>query len=418
MTNTVVIGAGVVGTTTAYYLAREGLQVTVVDAAAGPGLETSFANGGLVTPSTAFPWSSPGTLKLMLSYMGRDDAPLLLRRMDIPKLGLWGLRFALNCRPAKYRESARLLSNFARESLEELEGLLSQSNVDYSLSRGGLIQVYRDKSGVQSRDLYAQFLERMGIESTMLDSDGIVELEPSLRPIAPSIRAGLLLPNDAWGNARQFSTAIDAAGRSLGVTYRYGVKADGLRRSGGSVEGVETSEGFLPASRVVLCGGPFTPALLASLGISVPICPVKGYSISLGKSEIGFLPNHPIVDDHAHLGITPLGDQLRIAGTVEFAGFDRTIRPSRIDNLKRAVLNLFPEMKLPDDVSPWAGLRPMTPDGLPVIDATGVEGLYINSGHGALGWTLACASARLISALITGREVSGNSPFRLNRSYW
>ncbi len=412
------IGAGVVGTTTAYYLAREGLQVTVVDAAAGPGLETSFANGGLVTPSTAFPWSSPGALKLMLSYMGRDDAPLLLRPMDIPKLGLWGLRFALNCRPAKYRESARLLSNFARESLEELEGLLSQSNVDYSLSRGGLIQVYRDKFGVQSRDLYAQFLERMGIESTMLDSGGVVELEPSLEPIAPSIRAGLLLPNDAWGNAHQFSTAIDAAGRSLGVTYRYGVKADGLRRSGGSVEGVETSVGFLPASRVVLCGGPLTPALLASLGISVPICPVKGYSISLAKSEIGFLPNHPIVDDHAHLGVTPLGDQLRIAGTVEFAGFDRTIRPSRIDNLKRAVLNLFPEMKLPDDISPWAGLRPMTPDGLPVIDATGVEGLYINSGHGALGWTLACASARLVSALITGRAVSGNSPFRLNRSYW
>ena len=196
------------------------------------------------------------------------------------------------------------------------------------------------------------------------------------------------------------------------------MKADGLRRSGGSVEGVETSEGFLPASRVVLCGGPLTPALLASLGISVPICPVKGYSISLAKSEIGFLPNHPIVDDQAHLGVTPLGDQLRIAGTVEFAGFDRTIRPSRIDNLKRAVLNLFPEMKLPDDISPWAGLRPMTPDGLPVIDATGVEALYINSGHGALGWTLACASARLVSALITGREVAGNSPFRLNRSYW
>ena len=196
------IGAGVVGTTTAYYLAREGLQVTVVDAAAGPGLETSFANGGLVTPSTAFPWSSPGALKLMLSYMGRDDAPLLLRPKDIPKLGLWGLRFALNCRPAKYRASARILSNFARESLEELEGLLSQSNVDYSLSSGGLIQVYRDASGVQSRDLYAQFLERIGIESTLLDSNGVVELEPSLEPIAPSIRAGLLLPNDAWGNAR------------------------------------------------------------------------------------------------------------------------------------------------------------------------------------------------------------------------
>lgn len=419
MADTLVIGAGVVGTTTAYYLAREGLSTTVLDAANEAALETSFANGGLVTPSTAFPWSSPGALKLLLKYMGREDAPMLLRPTDILKLGGWGLRFALNCRPAKYRESARLLSNFAHHSLDELTGLLAQKSISYELFHGGLLQVYRDDAGVRNAVLYSEFLKSMGIDCRELDVGGVLELEPSLEPIAASIRKGLHLPADAWGDARVFSQAVERAALDLGVTFEYGVKVFGLVVENGHVTGVKTQKGVMPAKRIVLCAGAQTRHLLRQIGIDAPICPVKGYSITLHKEDIGFLPGRPIVDDHAHMGVTPLGDRLRVAGTVEFAGNDKSIRPRRIANLTRALGGLFPQMKIPPDISPWAGLRPMTPDGLPIVDRTGIAGLYVNSGHGALGWSLSCGSGDLISRIVMGREEHASaSPFRLNRRYW
>ena len=243
-------------------------------------------------------------------------------------------------------------------------------------------------------------------------------LEPSLAPIASGIQGGLLLPHDAWGDAWRFSRAVEEASRKLGVACHFGTKLSGLVVENGRIAGIRTADAALPARHVVICAGPRAPQLLEPFGIRVPIMPVKGYSISLRKSDIGFLPGRPIVDDQAHIGVTPLGDRLRVAGTVEFAGHDGAIRPQRIDNLKRAVTALFPGMTMPVDLSPWAGLRPMTPDGLPVIDATGIPGLYVNGGHGALGWTLACGSARLISGLITGREAQGRSPFRLARSFW
>ena len=419
MSDTLIIGAGVVGTTTAYYLAREGLATTVLDSAGEAAVETSFANGGLVTPSTAFPWSSPGALKLLLKYMGREDAPLLLRPGDILKLGGWGVRFALNCRPAKYRHSAQVLSNFAHHSLEELSGLLAQQSVSYALSRGGLMQIYRDDAGVRNGTKYAAFLRSMGIACEELDTAAVLALEPSLVPIAASIRKGLLLPADAWGDARLFSQSIEKAGQALGVSFQYGVKVLGLMVEQGQVIGVRTEAGLVHAKRVVLCAGAATGQLLGQLGIDAPICPVKGYSITLRKADLGFLPLRPIVDDHAHMGVTPLGDRLRVAGTVEFAGDDKSIRPVRIANLTRALSNLFPEMTIPQDISPWAGLRPMTPDGLPIIDRTPVAGLYVNSGHGALGWSLSCGSADLIARMVTGRgDQAGNAPFRLNRRYW
>jgi len=414
----IVVGAGVVGMTTALYLAREGLSVAVIDEQPGAGLSTSFANGGLVTPSTAMPWSSPTALKLLLRWIGREDAPLLMRPEAIPRLGLWGLKFAANCRPAAHLRSSKTLTHFARESLEELEGLIAQRMVDFPLGRGGLLAIYRDDAGLAARDRYVEFLHGLAIETRTLDADTTVAMEPSLAPIASSICGGLLLPNDAWGDAWRFSRAVEEASRKLDVACHFGTRLASLVVENGKISGLRTAETLMKAHHVVICAGPRTPALLEPLGIRVPIMPVKGYSISLSKSDIGFLPSRPIVDDLAHIGVTPLGDRLRIAGTVELAGHDGTIRPQRIDNLKRAVTALFPGMTMPSDLSPWAGLRPMTPDGLPVIDATAISGLYVNGGHGALGWTLACGSARLMTAIIMGREPADGSPFRLGRSFW
>lgn len=418
MSRTIVVGAGVIGATAALYLARNGIPVTVVDGQAGPGLDTSYANGGLVTPSTAFPWSSPGSLRLLLRYMGREDAPLYLKPSDIVRLGSWGLRFALNCRPSRYSESSRIVSRFASESLTSLTELLKRSNGNYDLQRGGLLQVYRGPGAQASWDGYSAFLDRMGIRFDRLDPAGVVKREPTLSAISETIHGGLLLPDDAWGDAFRFTEMAASAGQDAGAEFLYNTAVTSLVVKNGRVNGIRTGTGEIAGSTIILCTGPRTKTLLAPLGIDLPLYPVKGYSITLRKEDIGFMPRQPIVDDHAHLGVTPLGDRLRVAGTVEFAGFDQSLQPRRIENLKRALLGLYPHLRLPDQISPWAGLRPMMPDGLPVIDSAGVEGLYLNCGHGALGWTLACGSAEKLVQLIVGNRRESDSPFRLNRRFW
>jgi D-amino-acid dehydrogenase len=417
MPDVIVVGAGVVGSTTALYLAREGLSVTVIDSRAEAGLETSFANGGLVTPSTALPWCSPAVPGLLFKWIGRESAPLLLRPSAIPSLGLWGLKFLANCRPSKHAASSLQLTRFGRESLEETEGLLAQRTVDYTLSHGGLLELFRDEAGVATRDAYANFLEGLGVRTVRLDEQACVALEPHLAAIAPSIRGALHLPDDAWGDARKFTLAVEKAAREVGVEFAFGTEINRIDAPSGKVTGVETNAGRFKARTVVVCAGAFTKHLLKPLGISVPIAPVKGYSISIPRGEFGFLPGLPIVDDTARLGVTPLGDHLRVAGTVEFDGYNRTVRPRRVQNLVAALKSLFPDAAVPANLSPWCGFRPMSADGKPIIDRTPVEGLFINSGHGALGWTLACGSARLITNKVTGKPGLDGRAFALDRSF-
>lgn len=417
MPDVIVVGAGVVGTTTALYLAREGMSVQVIDSQPAAGLETSFANGGLVTPSTAIPWCSPAVPGLLLKWIGRENAPLLLRPSAIPRLGLWGLKFLANCRPAKHAASARQLTRFARESLAETEGLLAQRTVDYQLSHGGLMELFRDDNGVATRDSYAGMLEGFGAKTIRLTAEDCVALEPSLAPIVSTIRAGLHLPDDAWGDARRFTLAAETAARGLSVEFNYGTHVKRLLTSAGRIEGIETENGSIEARTVVVCAGVASKRLLAPMGIRLPIEPVKGYSISMGKEELGFLPGRPILDDTARLGVTPLGDHLRVAGTVEFDGYNSTLRPGRVQNLVSAFKSLFPDARVPAQLNPWCGFRPMSADGMPMVGGTRVEGLFVNSGHGALGWTLACGSARLITNTVTGRPGIDGTPFALGRSF-
>jgi len=418
MSNVIVVGAGVVGTTTALYLAREGLSVTVIDSRAEAGLDTSFANGGLVTPSTALPWCSPAVPGLIFKWIGRESAPLLLRPSAIPSLGLWGLKFLANCRPSKHAASSLKLTRFGRESLEEMEGLLAQKTVDYQLSRGGLLELFRDDEGVAKRDDYANFLEGLGVRVSRITGEEAVAIEPRLGPIAGSIPAGLHLPDDAWGDARKFTLAAEKAARATGVRFQLGTEIRRIDAPNGKVKSVETDKGTIKADIVVVCAGSFSKSLLAPLGISVPIAPVKGYSISIPAADLNFLPGIPVVDDTARLGATPLNDQLRVAGTVEFDRYNRTVRDGRVQNLVRALKSLYPELALPKTLNPWCGFRPMSADGLPIIDKTKIGGLFINSGHGALGWTLATGSARLITIAVTGRPGPARPEFALDRAFW
>jgi len=356
----------------------------------------------------------PGQL---LRWLGREDAPLLLRASAIPGLGLWGLRFLANCRPRKYTESSVQLTRLARDSLTELEGLLAQRTVDYSLSHGGLLELYRDDDGIAARARYVEFLEGIGVRTVSLDADACVALEPHLAPIASSIRAGLHLPDDAWGDARTFTLAAEAAARAHRVDFRFGTKVGRLLVSSGRMEGVETDAGRVDARTVVVCAGAPSRTLLKPLGIRLPVEPVKGYSISLDRDELGFLPGRPIVDNTAHLGVTPLGDHLRVAGTVEFDGFNPTLREGRVRNLIAAFKSVFPKAPLPDRLNAWCGFRPMSADGMPIVGRTKVAGLFVNTGHGALGWTLACGTARLVTDTILERPGVEGAAFAPDRSF-
>ncbi|MDR5758696.1 FAD-dependent oxidoreductase [Caballeronia sp. LZ035] len=418
MKHVIVIGAGIIGTTTALALAGAGCRVTVIDSRSEAGLETSFANGGLLAANSALPWSSPGTPLQLLKWLGREDAPLLLRPRAIPGLGMWGLRFLANCRASKYQRTAAALTAFGQHSLAIMERLLGEQRIEAKIRHGGLLELIRGKDAERHAEDFARMLERMGAKVTRLDGAQTAALEPTLAPIANSIGTGLLLESDAWGDARAFSVAAAAAAQRQGVTFRWNADVLGIDVRAGAVRGVRLHDDYLSADSVVVCAGALSPAVVAPLGVRLPMAPVKGYSLTLAASDLDFMPARPIVDDFEHIGVTPLGDTLRVAGTVEFDGFDKTLRPARVDNLRRALSRLFPRMTLPDNVRPWCGLRPMAADGLPLVSATRVPQLFVNTGHGALGWTLACGSAELVTSMVTGQTDGRGSPFSLTRSFW
>ncbi|WP_244831147.1 MULTISPECIES: FAD-dependent oxidoreductase [unclassified Caballeronia] len=418
MKHVIVIGAGIIGTTTALALAGAGCRVTVIDSRREAGLETSFANGGLLAANSALPWSSPGTPMQLLKWLGREDAPLLLRPRAIPGLGMWGVRFLANCRAAKYYKTAATLTAFGQQSLAAMERLLGQKRIDAGIQRGGLLELIRGKDAERRAESFARMLERMGAKVRRLDAAQSVALEPSLGGIAHSIGTALLLESDAWGDAHAFSVATAAAAEHEGVTFRWGSAVSGIDLQRGSVAGVRLADDYLSADSVVICAGAMSPSLVGPLGVRLPMAPVKGYSLTLRADELGFLPQRPIVDDYEHIGVTPLKDMLRVAGTVEFDGFDKTLRPGRVENLKRALTRLFPQVRMPAEVRPWCGLRPMAADGLPIISPTAVPRLFVNTGHGALGWTLACGSADLITSMITSQSDARDTPFSLTRSFW
>jgi D-amino-acid dehydrogenase len=418
MNHVIVIGAGIVGTTTALALAEKGVRVTVLDSRPEAGLETSYANGGLLAANSALPWSSPGTPTQLFKWLGREDAPLLLRPRAIPGLGWWGVRFLMNCRAAKYHETAATLTRLGQQSLAAMDRLLGQSRIAAKVQRGGFLELIRGKDAAPRAERFARMLEGMGAKVTRLDAARSVALEPTLAPIGESIGVGLFLESDAWGDARAFSIAAAEAAKREGVSFRWNTAVESLDVYNGAIRGIRLDTEYISADAVVMCAGPMSASLVKPLGLRLPIAPVKGYSLTLSAADLGFLPQRPIVDDHEHIAVTPLGNTLRVAGTVEFDGFDKTLRAARVDNLKRAVSRLFPTMRMPDNVGAWCGLRPMTADGMPLISPTRVQKLFLNTGHGALGWTLACGSAELVAAMVTGERDSRDAPFNLSRRFW
>ena len=400
----VVLGGGVVGVASAWFLARSGCRVTLIERREGAGLETSFANGGLVTPSMSDPWASPEIPGLILRWIGREDAPFLVRVGALPGLVTWGIRFLRECGGDRWRRNTRNILRLSTYSHERLRELVRETGLDYESNPRGTLHLFRDALSMEKTSRTAETLRELGVRSRTLDPAGCIELEPALRHQSDGIAGGIHYPDDEAGDAHLFSQRLAAVCAANGVELRFGETVERIETANGKFSAVRTGSGRVPADACLVALGNESAGRLRPLGIRLPIYPVKGYSVTFPVGGWNNAPVVPFADDQYKAGIVRIGDRIRVAGTAEFAGRDTSLNPKRIANLREFFLSLFPDYPDPSAGAAWTGLRPMTPDGLPYLGPTPIEGLFVNTGHGHLGWTMSCGSASVVTDLICGRD--------------
>ena len=396
----VVLGGGVIGVASAWFLRRNGCRVTLIERQLATGLGTSFANGGLVTPSMSEPWASPDIPMLMLKWIGRETSPFLVRLRAVPGLASWGIKFLAQCKEERWRRNTRNVLRLCTFSHECLHALGRETNVDYQSNPRGTLRLIRDQLSLEKSNRTAEMLRNLGVRSRTLDPAGCVALEPALRDQTDRIAGGIHYPDDEAGDAHLFTQRLAGICASAGVEFLYGESVEAIEVDAGKFTRVQTDKRCVDADACVVALGTESAAPLRPLGIGLPIYPVKGYSITFPVGDWNGAPVVPFADDRHKVGIVRIGERIRVAGTAEFAGRDKTLTPKRIGHLRDFFLTLFPDYPDPMAGAGWAGLRPMTPDGCPYLGPTPIEGLYLNTGHGHLGWTMACGSARVISNLI------------------
>lgn len=399
----VVIGSGLMGVTTAYYLCRRGHQVTVIDRQAGPGREASFANGSLLTPGMAEPWNSPGCWRELLGSLGRSDAALQLHFRTLPALASWGMRLLWSSRTAAFERNALSNLRLALHSLQAMESLRQQTDIVYARRALGALKIFRDHRSLDQT--LARLKGRLmdGVSFRRLSPQELMGVEPALAPIAHQLTGAIHYEADETGDAYRFCVALaDHVGRQ-GVEFRYSTEVLSLEARSGRITAVVSERDRFVADRYILAAGSRSRALLRQAGISLPVQPAKGYSVTVDGNAGDDALRIPIIDDQWHAAIVPLDGAIRVAGTAEFAGYDESPNPDRIRNLTRLLQRVLPHAQYePATARPWCGLRAMSADGVPIIGATPVSNLMVNTGHGHLGWTMAAGSAQLLSELICG----------------
>jgi D-amino-acid dehydrogenase len=402
--NVIILGGGVVGVTSAYYLAKAGHQVTVVDRQSAAGMETSFANAGQVSPGYSSPWAAPGIPIKAMKWLMMRHRPLVLRPTVDARFYGWIARMLANCTESAYRRNKARMVRVAEYSRDALKELRAETGIAYDHREQGTLQLFRTQKQLDHVRDDTVVLDEYGVPYAVLDPAGCVAIEPALARVRDRIVGGLRLPGDETGDAHQFTQRLAAICEGLGVVFRYGASIRSLGRDGARVSGVTLATGeTLKADVYVAALGSFTPALLQPLGVALPVYPVKGYSLTIPITDPDAAPVSTVMDETYKIAITRLGERIRVGGTAELAGFSDLLREPRRATLLRSVGDLFPDG---GDVSRalfWTGLRPMTPDGTPIVGRTSYANLFTNTGHGTLGWTMACGSGRLLADLISDR---------------
>ena len=414
-----ILGSGLAGVTAAYYLRKLGCDVVVVDRAAGAGRETSFANGSMITPSLADPWNSPGVLRVLMRSLGREDSAMLLRARAIPSLIGWGRAFIRNSAPKHFERNYLRNVGLVHYSQWTMRDLLQAHPLAFDHVYDGTMKIFRDAASFDHGVKIAHWLKQVGIEHRALDPAGVLEIEPTLQSVIGEIVGGIGYPGDETGNARMFCEELRRVCAEDGVQFRFAESVVEIVRSRRKVTGMRTAKEVLTADAYLLAAGSFSSLWAKQLGFALPVRPAKGYSISIPMEGWTARPCVPIVDDSLHAALVPVGNVLRVAGTAEFAGYDVTVSQPRIDNLIKLFSRVYPRLAEnlgQTDVQPWCGLRPLTPDGMPIVGRSPIDNLFINTGHGPLGWSMACGSGKAVADIITGEPTGFDmAAFALDR---
>ncbi len=400
----VVLGAGVIGVTSAWYLARAGHEVTVIDRQPAAALETSFANAGEISPGYASPWAAPGIPLKALKWMFQEHAPLIVQpRPDWAKIS-WLARMLMNCTTSAYAVNKSRMVRLAEYSRDCLIELRSETGISYDERTQGTLQLFRTEKQVAAAEKDIAVLKADGVPFEVLDADACVKAEPGLAAARGKIAGGLRLPGDETGDCFKFTQSLARMAETQGVTFRHGVSIDRLEAEGDRIVAVHTSEGRVTADAFVVALGSYSPMLVREFGIRLPVYPVKGYSITVPIVDEARAPVSTVMDETHKIAITRLGDRIRVGGMAEIAGFDLSLRSKRQATLTHSVEDLFGGAGDQSRASFWCGLRPMTPDGTPIIGRSPMANLFLNTGHGTLGWTMAAGSGRVLADIVSGRQ--------------
>ncbi len=408
----VVMGAGILGVSTAWYLLERGHEVTVLDRQPDAALETSFANGAQISVSFCEPWANAQAPWKVLKWLARDDAPLLFR----PQLDLqqwrWGLSFLTQCNDAAFARNVAQLVALGRYSHESLKALVAQTGIEYHRLERGILHFFSDAQGFEDGARAAELMRRHGVDRRVLSRDEVLRIEPALRPFGDRITGGTYTPSDESGDARVFTQQLALQCAARGARFLYGHDITGIDASGGQVDALRAVDRLsgqairIGGGAFVAALGSFTAPLLRTVGVSLNIYPAKGYSATLRLQRPQDASVVSMIDDARKVAISRLGNHLRIAGTAEMAGYDASLdSPNaqvRCQALVRRCEELFPGVADPSEPQFWAGLRPSTPSNIPYIGRSKLPNLWVNAGHGTLGWTHGAGSGRALAELISG----------------
>jgi D-amino-acid dehydrogenase len=399
-----ILGGGVIGVTSAYYLAKAGHEVTVVDRQPDVALETSFANAGEVSPGYASPWAGPGVPVKAIKWLLMTHGPLVIRPMLDPAMWVFMAKMLRNCTDARYAVNKSRMIPIAEYSRDCLRALRAETGLRYDEESRGTLQLFRKQAQLDHTGGDIAVLKQYGVPYEVLDRSGCVAAEPALAAVKEKFVGGLRLPQDETGDCHMFTQALAAHAAALVVNFKFGTSIERLATEGGRVSGVVTSAGLMKADTYVVALGSWSPHLLRPLGISIPVYPVKGYSITVPVVDAAAAPVSTVMDESYKVAITRLGARIRVGGTAELSGYSNVLRPARRATLDHSLTDLFPGGGDLSDAKFWSGLRPMTPDGPPMIGPTPYANLHLNTGHGTLGWTMACGSARVLADSLSGRK--------------